>query len=140
MPLWGAGELVSLASLARASKPVRAFTTSAKIRPTSTQRARALILKDQFSRAAMLADSTGVAPVSSETYHALNLMHPAPGGVLYEDLVELFGEPKPVNATASAPNIGVDKLREYIAAAPPLTSPHRDGWRMEHLEARPLPG
>ena len=71
----------------------------------------------------MLADSFGVAPASSETYHALNPMHPAPGGVLYEDLVELFGEPKPVDATASAPNIGVEVVRECIAAAPPLISP-----------------
>ena len=31
--------------------------------------------------------------------------------------------------------IPVDKLRECMAAAPPLTSPHMDGWRMEHMEA-----
>jgi hypothetical protein len=83
----------------------------------------------------MLADSAGVAPASSEAYHDLNMMHPDPGRVLYEDLVELFGEPKPMDANASAPNIRVDKVRECIAAAPPLTSPHMDGWRMEHLEA-----
>jgi hypothetical protein len=84
----------------------------------------------------MLADSFGVAPASDETYHALNLMHPASRGVLYEDLVELYEEPTPVNTTAPAPNIAVDKMRECIAAAPPLTSPHRDGWsRMEHQEA-----
>ena len=83
--------------------------------------ARAMIHKGQFSRVAMLADSFGVAPASSEAYHALNLMHPAPGGVLYEDLVELFGEPKPVDVTASTPNIGVDNVRECTAAASPLT-------------------
>jgi len=135
LALWGAGEVESLATLARASMLMRAFTSGATTRPTSTQRAKALIHKGQFSRAAMLADSFGVAPASSEKYHALNLMHHAPGGFLYEDLVELFGEPKPVEATASAPNIGVDKVRECIAAALPVTSPHRDGWRMEHLEA-----
>ena len=134
MTLWGAGDLESLAALARAFRPVRTITSGTTARPTSTQRARALLNKGQFSRAAMLADSFGVAPASAETYHALNLMYPAPGGVLYEDMVELFGEPKPVDATASAPNIGVDKVRECIAAAPLLTSPHRDGWRMEHLE------
>jgi hypothetical protein len=36
---------------------------------------------------------------------------------------------------ATSTPIHVDKIRECIAAAPPLTSPHRDGWRMEHLEA-----
>jgi hypothetical protein len=135
LTLWGAGDLESLAALAIASKPVRALTSGTAVKPTSTQRARALIHNGQLSRFAMLADSFGVAPASAETYQALNMMHPAPGVVLYEDLVELYGEPKPVDATASAPNIGVDKVRECIAAAPPLTSPHRDGWRMEHLEA-----
>jgi hypothetical protein len=28
----------------------------------------------------------------------------------------------------------MDKVRECIGAAPPLISPHRDGWRMKHLE------
>jgi len=71
LELWGARELESLAALARASTPVRAFTTCATTRPTSTQRAMALIHKGQFSRAAMLAYSFGVAPASAETYHAL---------------------------------------------------------------------
>jgi hypothetical protein len=44
----------------------------------------------------MLADSFGEASASAETYKALNMMHPAPGGVIYEDLVELYEEPKPV--------------------------------------------
>jgi hypothetical protein len=78
--LWGAGDLESVAALARASRPMRTFTSGTTARPTSTQRARALIHKGQFSRAAMLADSFGVAPASAETYHALNLMHPAPRG------------------------------------------------------------
>ncbi len=36
---------------------------------------------------------------------------------------------------ATSTTIHVDKVRECIAAVPPLTSPQRDGWRMEHLEA-----
>ena len=34
----------------------------------------------------------------------------------------------------TATTIMLNKVRECIAAASPLTSPHRDGWRMEHLE------
>ena len=40
-----------------------------------------------------------------------------------------------MNRDAASITIHVDKVRECIAAAPPLTSPNRDGWRMEHLEA-----
>ena len=83
----------------------------------------------------MLADSFGVAPASAETYHALHLLHPGPGVVRPEDLVEFYGEPPPVVTDRTATTIKVDKVRECIAAAPPLTSPHRDGWRMEHLES-----
>jgi hypothetical protein len=86
----------------------------------------------------MLADSFGVALASTETYHALNQMHPGPRVVRPEDLVELYGEPPPVVLDRAATTISVDKVRECIAAAPPLTSPHRDGWRMEHLEALAL--
>ena len=83
----------------------------------------------------MLASSFGIAPASSETYHALTLLHPGPGGVRDEDLSKLYGEPKPVVADRRSTNIKVAKVRECIADAPPLTSPHRDGWRMEHLGA-----
>ena len=83
----------------------------------------------------MLAGSFGVAPASRETYHALTLLHPGPGVVREEDLTELYGVPKPLVGDRPSTTITVDKVRVCIAAAPPLTSPHRDGWRMEHLEA-----
>jgi hypothetical protein len=84
----------------------------------------------------MLAESFGVAPAFAETYHALNLPHLGPGDVRDEDLFELYGEPKPVVADRSSTTIKVAKVRECVATAPPpLTSPHRNGWRMKHLEA-----
>jgi hypothetical protein len=73
----------SMAAYARASRPMRALTSGTAVISTSTQRARTLIHKGQFSRAAMLADSFGVAPASAETYQALYIMQHAPGGVLY---------------------------------------------------------
>jgi hypothetical protein len=50
------------------------------------------------------------------------------------DLIDLYGEPIPVVVDMTATTIMLNKVRECIAAASPLTSPHRDGWRMEHLE------
>ena len=72
----------------------------------------------------MLADSYNIARASSETYKALTLLHLAPGEVLPPDLVDLFGKPRPVNVDWATTTIHVDKVKECIAAAPPLTSPH----------------
>jgi hypothetical protein len=83
----------------------------------------------------MLADSYGVAPASLVTYRALTLLHPPPREVLPQDLIDTFGEPRPVNVDRATATIYVDKVRECIATTPPLTSPHRDGWRTESLEA-----
>ncbi len=83
----------------------------------------------------MHADSFGVAPASPETYHSLTLLHLGPWDDREEDLTDLYGEPKTIRADRSATTIERDKVRECIATAPSLTSPHKDGWRMEHLEA-----
>jgi len=84
----------------------------------------------------MLGDSFGVAPASAETFRALDILHPAHGEVNHDYLTNLYGEPRKVIRDGASTTIRVDKVREYIAAAPPpLTSPHMDGWRMEHLEA-----
>ena len=40
-----------------------------------------------------------------------------------------------MNVDRAAATICVDKVRKCIPAVPHLTSPHRDGWRMEHFEA-----
>ena len=79
LALWGAGNLESLAALARASRVHRTFSSGTIIRPSSAQRARAFIHKGQFSRAVMLADSYGVAHTSVETYKAFTLQRPTPG-------------------------------------------------------------
>ena len=83
----------------------------------------------------MLADSFGVAHASAETFRALDIMHPALGEVNSNDLSQLYGEPKQVIRDEAPNTIHVEKVRECIAAAPSLASPHMDGWRMEHLEA-----
>jgi len=82
----------------------------------------------------MLANSLGVASASAETYEALSRMHPAPGEVLHQDLIDLYGEPIPVVVDKTKTTIPLDMVSECIAAESPLTSPHRDGWRREHLE------
>ena len=92
LALWGSGNLESLAALAKASRVLKLFSSGTTVRSSATQRARALIHKDQFGRATMLADSFGVAPTSEDTYHALTLLHPGPRVVREEDLIELYGK------------------------------------------------
>ena len=58
----------------------------------------------------MLADSFGVDTASAGTYRALTLMHPAPGEVLQQDLIDLYGEPIPVVVEKTATTIPVDHL------------------------------
>jgi hypothetical protein len=125
LPLWGAGKLESLAALTGAPKAPRPFTSGTTLRPTTSRCAKALIHKGQFSRAAMLADSYGMAPPSADTYKALTLLHPPLGVLNPRDLLGLFGEPRLVIVDRNYAKIHVDKVRESIAAATPLTSPHR---------------
>ena len=83
----------------------------------------------------MLADSFGVALASAETFQALDILHPAREEVNPDDLTKLYGESRQVIKDGASTTIRVDKVQECIAAAPPLISPHKDGWRIEHLEA-----
>ena len=78
LTLWGAGNLESLASLAKAYRAARPFTSRTSVRSSSSQRARALIHKIQFSRAAMFADSFSVTLTCTKTYRALTLLQPPP--------------------------------------------------------------
>ena len=103
LELWGAGSLESLAALARAARAHRPFTFGGMVKSAATQRARALIHKGQFSWAAMLADSFGVAPVSAETFRAIDILLPAPREVNPDDLTELYGGPRQGSGTGPLP-------------------------------------
>jgi hypothetical protein len=52
---------------------------------------------------------------------ALTMLDPAPGEFLAKNLLELFGEPQLVTLVRANAAIKVDKVRECIATAPPLT-------------------
>jgi hypothetical protein len=49
------------------------------------------------------------------------------------DLLEYYGPHVAPSPDAEPVRITLDILRTCIADAPPLSSPHKDGWRTEHL-------
>ena len=99
------------------------------------KRAIALIRKGQFSRAAQLAGSHGQASATPETEAAIRLLHPEPGIVDEADLRDLYGAPAPVTRESTKLDTATDVVLECLDAAAPLSSPHRDGWRFEHMQA-----
>ena len=66
---------------------------------------------------------------------AIRHLHPEPGVVAPEDLLEYYGPPVPVTRETTKLDISHTVLLECLDAAAPLSSPHRDGWRFEHLKA-----
>ena len=60
-------------------------------------------------------------------------LFPQPVGVSEEILMDYYGRAAPLNPNNPAINVSLDNLRACLAAAPPLSSPHKDGWRVEHL-------
>ncbi len=60
-------------------------------------------------------------------------LFPDPGAVDPKDLMEYYGPLAPPLEDQPPSVVTLEMLRSVLAAAPPLSSPHRDGWRNEHL-------
>ena len=60
-------------------------------------------------------------------------MFPDPGVVTQEDLIAYNGPPASPLPGHPPPVITIDLLRQCLDAAPPLSTPHKDGRRNEHL-------
>ena len=99
------------------------------------RRGIALIRNGQFSRAAQLAGSHGQAPASPDTVAAIRHLHPEPGVVAPEDLLEYYGPPVPVTRETTKLDISHTVLLECLDAAAPLSSPHRDGMEVRAFES-----
>ena len=75
----------------------------------------------------------GVAYATEDIIRAIPTLFPKPGIVSPHDLLDYFGpaappldDPLPTTTTLETP-------RACLATAPPLSSPHGDGWRNEHF-------
>jgi hypothetical protein len=135
LDLWHKRELPALvarAAEAKAALPKRERSKKAKV----AKRATALLRHSQFVRAAGLADSKGIANATQDTLDAIPDLFKAPGVIPQETLRRLYG-PKivPTHAGTSVTITTEDVQKCLMAEVAPLTTPHKDGWRAEHLSA-----
>ena len=75
----------------------------------------------------------GIADATPDTMHALPSLFPEPLVVSEEDLRDYYGPAAPPLPDVEPIRITLEILATCLAAAPPLFSPHKDGWRTEHL-------
>jgi hypothetical protein len=64
---------------------------------------------------------------------AIKKLFPEPSEVHETDLHDLSGHATPPSLDTMPIQVSLDTLRTCIAAAAPLSSPHKDGWRVEHM-------
>jgi hypothetical protein len=76
----------------------------------------------------------GVAEADEDTIRGIDPLFPAPrGGLAPEDLLAYYDPPAIPLLDKPPPTITLDLLRQCLDAAPPLSTPHNDGWRNEHF-------
>ena len=89
--------------------------------------------KNQFARAAALAGSLEVADATEDTIRAIPPLLPEPCWVSLDDLLDYFGPAAPPLEDPPSNTATIETLTACLTTAPPLSSPHRDGWRNEHF-------
>jgi hypothetical protein len=134
MDLWKRGVLVDLARRARAVARQRHAAKRSKPGRVAWRVARP-IRTNQFARVASLAGNLGVTDATLDTLAAIRTLFPKPRAISEEDLLEYYGQASPSSPEAQPVIVTLDTLRTCIAASPPLSSPHKDGWRVEHFIA-----
>ena len=130
MDLWNKGHLDILA--ARAKAHIRPPSGRSKTQ-REARRAAQLLRKNQIARSAALSGSLGIAEATTDTINAIGPLFPDPGPVDPQDLRDFYGPVAPPMEDQPLSVVTLELLRTGLAAAPPFSSPHRDGWRNEHL-------
>ncbi len=74
-----------------------------------------------------------MAETAPDTLAALRTLFPEPKVVSEANLHEFYGHVAPPCLDAYLIIVTLDTLRACSAAAPPLSSPHKDMWRVEHF-------
>ena len=131
LDLWNKGHLAVLAAREKANN--RPPTGRSKTQRVS-RRVAHLLSKTQCARATTLAGSLGVVEATHDTVNAIGPLFLDPGRVDPQDLLDYYGpHAPPLLENQPSSIISLELLRTCLAAAPPLSSLHRDGWRNEHL-------
>jgi len=92
-----------------------------------------LLKKNQFAKASAMAGSLGDADATHDTIDAISPLFPNPGVVDPHDLIDMYGPIAPPLEEQPLSDVTLELLRTCPETTPPLSSPHRDGWRNEHL-------
>jgi hypothetical protein len=122
--LWNKGHLDVLASKAK----VNIRPPSGRIKTQrAARRAAELTRKNQFARAVALAWSLRVADATEDTINGIGPLFPDPRRVDPPDLMDYYGPAAPPLEDQPSSVVTLEMLRTFLAAAPPLSSPHRDG-------------
>jgi hypothetical protein len=74
-----------------------------------------------------------VADATPDTINAIGPLFPDSGPLDPQDLLDPYGPAAPPLEDQPPSVVTLDLLRTCLASAPLLSSPHRDGWRNEHL-------
>jgi hypothetical protein len=130
--LWQRGKLSELANKALFAKLEHPPGTRSK-KAKADRRAAALLRHNQFARAAGLADSKGIADASQETLDAIPDLFKDPEQVDEETLRKLYGPRVTPTRESMSVTLTPEEVLLNLAVVAPLTIPHKDGWRAEHL-------
>ena len=68
-----------------------------------------------------------------DTLKTLRHLFHEPKGTTKVDLLDYYGPTTPPLLDAQPISITIDNLRTCLASAPPLSFPHKDGWRVKYL-------
>jgi len=132
--LWQRGELHTLASratTARMERPHRTRNKKARV----AKRATALLRHNQYTRAARLSHSKGVADASHDTSDAILALFKESCVVDEESLRPLYGPRVTPTRESTSVTITVEDVYKCLAEVAPLTTPHKYSWHAGHLLA-----
>jgi hypothetical protein len=132
--LWQRRELLTLASRAATTKMERPQCTRSK-KAKATKRAVTLLRHNHFARATILADNKGIADASHDKLNAIPDLFKKPSVVDEEFLRRLYGPRVTPTQESTAVTATLEDVYKCLAEVAPLTTPHKDGWRAEHLLA-----
>jgi len=90
---------------------------------------------NQYASASGRFDSKGVADASHDTLDAIPDMFKEPGVVDEESLRRLYGPRVTPTRESPALTITHEDVYKCMSKVAALTTPHKDGWRVEHLLA-----
>ena len=94
-----------------------------------------MLRHNQFAKAAGLAASKGIADASQDTMDAFPNLFKELVEVDEEALRRLYGPRVVLTRESMTVHLTSEDVLKCLSEVAPLTTPHKDGWRAEHLLA-----